>query len=269
MTEQIKYSRKIIAYIDILGFKQIVEQSETDSSKLELIYSALEFLKGREQNGEWDIRHIVMEEDAQKKDLPSFEITGRTQCTCFSDSIVISVDCEDDSDLNESFSTMIANISYMGAKFITQGILLRGAISIGKLIHSSNGLIVGPALVDAYQLESPAAKTPRIILSPYLLSLLNYPLESKKDRYPYHQYLDKFEDGYTGMHQMILYQVLQSWVEMDKKVLKEGLKKIKTTITAGLEQTAGTHINVKYKWLEEQYRNLIIFDDCKEPINQS
>ncbi|MGJ1501389.1 hypothetical protein [Sphingobacterium multivorum] len=268
MTEPIRYSRKIVAFIDILGFKQIVEQSESDRSKLELIYNALEFLKGREQNGEWNSRYIVIEEDAQKKDLTAFEIAEKTHCTCFSDSIVISVDCEDDSKLNESLSTMIANIATIGARFITEGILLRGAISIGNLIHSSNGLIVGPALVDAYQLESTVAKTPRIILSPYLLSLLNYPLQSKKDRYPYHQYLHEFEDGYTGMHQMILYQVLQSWIEMDKKVLKEDLKKIKSTITAGLKQTASTSINLKYKWLEEQYKNLIIFTDYKEPINQ-
>ncbi len=39
-----KYEERLVAFIDILGFKEIVKQSEKDPSKVELIYSVLNYL---------------------------------------------------------------------------------------------------------------------------------------------------------------------------------------------------------------------------------
>lgn len=269
MTDKIKYSNKIVAFIDILGFKKIVEESELDSSKLELIYRSLEFLKGREKSDEWNLQLIEIEEDAQKKGTSSFDIASKTSCTCFSDSIVVSVGYSHDDDINKTLSTLIANLAFIGAKFMREGILLRGAIAMGNLIHTSNGLIVGPGLVNAYQLESQEAKEPRIILSEDLFKLLNYPLLSKHDRYPYHQYLEAFDDGHTGFHQMIYYQVLQSWTEMTNDTLKSELSQIRKVIADGLESSAGhPAVNSKYQWLAKHYQELaILSQDCKVQLD--
>jgi hypothetical protein len=45
-TQELKYERRLVAFIDILGFKEIVKQSEYNTSKIELLYSVLDFLKG-------------------------------------------------------------------------------------------------------------------------------------------------------------------------------------------------------------------------------
>jgi len=256
----VNYTDRIIAFIDILGFKQIIDDSEKDRTKIGAIYEQLLFLKEMENTQNWNLELIEIKEDAQRKDIWRFDISKNVVCSCFSDSIVVSVECFQEN-INEAFSTLVANLSKIGAKLLIEGILIRGAISMGKLFHTKDGIIMGKALIDSYHLEK-KAKYPRIILSDALISKLNYPICSKRERYPYHQYLNRFEDGCVGFHQMIYYQVLQSWIKMDEKQLKEDLEKIRYTIINGLDSTfEEPEIFEKYFWLKKQYDELIILDD--------
>ena len=89
--ETIEYENRVIAFIDILGFKEIIKQSEQDTSKIELVYSVLEYLKALETSDKWTLQLLEIEEDAQKRGLVNFDVRNRINTTAFSDSIVISV----------------------------------------------------------------------------------------------------------------------------------------------------------------------------------
>ncbi len=257
---KIKYEERLVAFIDILGFKEIVKQSENDISKVELIYSVLDYLKNWEVPNKWDLRYVEIEEDAQKRGVENFDIRSKTNITAFSDSIVVSVKI--DNDVNEMFSTLIVNLAYISAILLEKGILFRGGLTIGNIIHQENGTVFGQGLIDSYKLESNNAKFPRIILSDKLLKVLNYPLESKKDRYVYHQYIDRFEDGCVGFHQMIYYQVIESWTEMTPELLIESLGKVRKVIVNGLDSSfEKPEVFEKFRWLKEQYNKLIILKD--------
>ncbi|BFG69813.1 hypothetical protein KACHI17_06940 [Sediminibacterium sp. KACHI17] len=256
----LKYERRLIAFIDILGFKDIVKQSETDSSKIELIYLVLEYLKDWEKTEKWDLKFLEIEEDAQKKGVSNFDLRGKTNITSFSDSIVVSVSV--DSNINEMASTLIVNLAYIGTVLLEKGILFRGGLTIGNIIHIDNGTVFGQGLIDAFMLETRSAKYPRIILSDKLLKELNYPLETKRSRYPYHQYLDRFEDGCVGFHQLIYYQVIESWTEITPELLAESLRKVRKVIINGLDVSfENVEVFEKYKWLKDQYNKLIILSD--------
>ncbi|MES2575233.1 MAG: hypothetical protein V4572_09845 [Bacteroidota bacterium] len=262
----INYENQIVAFVDILGFKEIIKNSVQNLSKVNLLYQALEFLKRRENSLKWNLKLIEVEEDAQKIGVEKFDIEGLVNCSCFSDSIVVSIKVTDQN-INELTSTLITNLSFIGAQLMQAGILIRGGISVGKMIHLNNGILMGPALIEAYQLETNSAKFPRIILSKKLLEKLNYPLEEKRRRYPYHQYLNRFDDGCVGFHQMIYYQVLQNSSHLSNRNLKAQLKKIKKTIIDGLDdhfESAETY--QKYAWLKKQYEELAILTDDKSPI---
>lgn len=265
--EDLKYEKRLVAFIDILGFKEIIRTSEFNSSKLKLIYETLLFLKTKEKPEEWGLQLVEIEEDAQKRGVANFDISTKTACTCFSDSIVVSIEIQD-YNINEAATTLITNLSLIGAKLMTEGMLFRGALTIGNIIHKDNGLVMGPALIDAYQLECQVAKNPRIILSNKLLGLLNYPITTKRNRYPYHQYINRFEDGCVGFHQMVYFEVLQSWTEMEISKLKTELKKIKQTIIDGLDSSFEfPDIHSKFKWLKNEYEKLVITEDnVKEKI---
>jgi len=257
---EIKYERRIIAFIDILGFKEIVKQSEFDISKIELIHSVLEYIKDWETPERWSLDFLEIEEDAQKKGVEKFDIRGKTNSTSFSDSIVVSVKVDDN--VNEMTSTLIVNLAYIGAILLEKGILFRGGLTIGSIIHKNNGIVFGQGLIDAYLLETKRAKYPRIILSDKLIQELNYPLETKKNRYPYHQYIDRFKDGCVGFHQFIYYQVIQSWTKMTTEKLINNLDIIRKVIVSGLDSSfQNPDIFEKYKWLKEQYNKLIILSD--------
>lgn len=258
--KKVTYEKRIVAFIDILGFKDIVKDSESDPSKIELLYSALHFLKVWETSERWNLELVEIEEDAQKRGVHNFDIRGKTNSTSFSDSIVVSVKVDDN--INEMCSTLIVNLAFIGAVLLEKGILFRGGITIGNIVHRENGTVFGQALIDAYFLESKSAKFPRIILSDKIIKELNYPIETKKDRYPYHQYVDRFEDGCVGFHQMIYYQVIESWVEMTKEKLIDSLEKVRKVIISGLDKSfQNPEIYEKYKWLKDQYNKLIILKD--------
>ena len=258
--DEIKYERRIVAFIDILGFKEIVKQSEQDTTKIELLYSVLDFLKDWETSDKWDLKFVEIEEDAQKKGVDYFEIRGKTNTTSFSDSIVVSVKVGEN--VNEMTSTLVVNLAYIGAILIEKGILFRGGLTIGNILHNDNGTVFGQALIDAYHLETKSAKYPRIVLSDKLIRELNYPIETKRNRFPYHQYIDRFEDGCIGFHQMIYYQVIESWTEMTSEKMIDSLAKVRKTIINGLDNSfENPDVFEKYKWLKEQYNKLIILSD--------
>ena len=260
MTEELKYELRIVAFIDILGFKEIVKQSENDTTKINLLYSVLEYLKDWETSEKWNLKLVEIEEDAQKKGVDSFDIRGKTNSTSFSDSIVVSVRVDDN--VNEMASTLIVNLAYIGSVLMERGILFRGGLTIGKIIHNDNGTVFGQGLIDAYLLESKSAKYPRIILSDKLIKKLKYPLETKRDRYPYHQYINRFEDGCIGFHQMIYYQVMESWEEMTQQNLTSSLEKIRKVIINGLDSSfENPDVHEKFLWLKNQYNKLIILSD--------
>lgn len=258
--DEIKYERRIVAFIDILGFKEIVKQSEQDTTKIELLYSVLDFLKGWETSDKWDLKFVEIEEDAQKKGVDNFDIRGKTNTTSFSDSIVVSVKVNNN--VNEMTSTLVANLAYIGALLVEKGILFRGGLTIGNIIHNDNGTVFGQALIDAYQLETKSAKYPRIVLSDKLTKELNYPIDTKKNRYPYHQYIGRFSDGCIGFHQMIYYQVIESWTQMTSEKMISSLANVRKTIIDGLDNSfENPDVFEKYRWLKEQYNNLIILSD--------
>lgn len=255
-----KYEHRLIAFIDILGFKDIVKQSEINTSKIELIYSVLEYLKDWENTEKWDLKFVEIEVSAQYKGVNNFDLRGKTNATTFSDSIVVSVKVDDN--VNEMASTLIVNLAYIGTVLLEKGILFRGGLTIGNIIHIDNGTVFGQGLIDAFMLETRSAKYPRIVLSDKLLNELNYPIETKGNSYPYHQYLERYDDGCVGFHQLIYYQVIESWIEMTPELLTESLSKVRKVIINGLDSSfEKPEVFEKFKWLKEQYNKLIILND--------
>ena len=253
------YKKNIVTFIDILGFKNLVEQSEIHEEIFRKIQRTLMKFKSLEDPLSWPSDLIEVEEDAQMKGLEGFDISSKTKCTCFSDSIVVSIEVEND--LNKVFSSLIANLARIGAELLCEGVLIRGGIDLAEVYHE-NGVIFGKGLINAYELESNAAKYPRIIVSKNLISELNYPLLEKSSRYPYHQYLDRFDDGCIGIHQLIFYQVLQNSTIISDDRIREALKKSKDVIIEGLDANFEySQIFLKYKWLMSQYNKLIILTD--------
>lgn len=127
---------KYVAYLDVLGFKELVIAK---SEKLDSYYSTIiESLKGISFN---NIDHILI-----------------------SDSIILS--CENKM---EDLISLLEVIQLIQTNCALLGIWIRGAISIGDIyINKEEKIVVGNGLIKAYLLES-QAKYPRVIIDPKII----------------------------------------------------------------------------------------------------
>lgn len=147
MAELYSYERRIVCFIDILGFSNLVKGTVNSGirgkSDLRHICGALNML---------DDFRLTLSEKMKAKDV---------RTTQFSDSVVISFPwIEEDNSIVAAFLW----IKYYQVSLIMEhGVLLRGGITIGDIIHNEK-MIVGPAMIDAYALESKKALNPRIII---------------------------------------------------------------------------------------------------------
>lgn len=150
------YRRCLCSFIDVLGFRELVLASGEDleaKRKVHLI------LKQFQRN----LHHKGVPGGRENKEPPLV-------VRAFSDSIVriVPLGSRCNSLFYDDVESEIIHelIDLCGAQFdlLTMGILVRGGISIGDVYWDDHQMF-GPALIDAYDLESKTAVYPRIVLS--------------------------------------------------------------------------------------------------------
>jgi hypothetical protein len=142
------YENRICCFIDILGFKQHINETinvagEDNSEKINSIKNIIDLAKSLTDDDGFSDTKVI---------------------TYFSDSIVISYEFSEPSQLYHTLNDLL----FVSFELANKGYLIRGGVSIGKLIHT-NELIFGPALVKAYELESKKAIYPRILVEQYVV----------------------------------------------------------------------------------------------------
>lgn len=137
------YNNHYIAFLDILGFKNLVYGQYGDFGSL-VIKSKMELLSHLNEN------------------FKRFD----TSVMLMSDSIVVSIK-EDVPDALVKFLYTVSEINGM-----LNGSVLRGAISFGSLYHKNN-IVFGPAFISAYQLQEHEAVYPRIIIKPSVIRTIS------------------------------------------------------------------------------------------------
>lgn len=128
------YEERAVLFLDILGFKVLIESGQEQKIFTALGTSAA-FANGK----------------------PSFP--ELTHTTAFSDSIVVSHRLKP-----AGVQNIINTASMLAWCFLQQGILIRGGIAYGNM-HHTNDRLFGHAMNNAYQLESKLAIFPRIVVS--------------------------------------------------------------------------------------------------------
>jgi hypothetical protein len=149
------YQDRITAFIDILGFKDLVKQTTdqkdpiTAQKKLDTLFDVVEYVN-----------------DYFRLSRDEIGFTQNTKVTLFSDSIVVSIDKANSIGVLEIFTAL----KKLQIHLIHDKILLRGGIVHGKLIHKED-MLLGPALISAYYLESSSALYPRIVIDPKVMAI--------------------------------------------------------------------------------------------------
>ena len=140
------YEDRILAFVDILGFKSIVQQSTCNPQEQKRILNAMEIIHSYKEFNDTGFGNGLRQYGVQ--------------VTTFSDSAILSYPMSFDGGLFH----VLLDLIHLQIDLSNLGIFIRGGVSIGQAYHNEYNAF-GPAMNDAYELESKKAKFPRIILT--------------------------------------------------------------------------------------------------------
>ena len=243
-----KYENRIVAFIDILGFRGLLSETtdSNDNDNEEAIDNLISAYASIREI--WDLD--------KKSEILDVEPSTTKQVSIFSDCLVVSFEVNKPSAV---FFTLL-EIKWLIMRLISRKILCRGAISIGKMIHTNNYLF-GPVLVEAYLLESKAAMYPRIILDNTLIEAGAY---FRSDHHSYSQeyeyvesllgqdsdgmyYVDYFTKAQTELDDP--YYDFPFYIENLGDIIRKGLM--------GTSHHSKADVRVKYSWMREKFNNMV------------
>ncbi|MDW3094610.1 MAG: hypothetical protein R8G33_02940 [Gammaproteobacteria bacterium] len=137
------YEERYIAFLDILGFSNLVKESLDEKVGTNRIYE------------------IIKTFQEQKYFLNEIMPVGgdNPRVYMFSDSICLTV-----APTAKGLKRLFDIIFVLNNSLIHNSVLLRGSIVQGRL-YEKDSIIFGPGLVEAYEAESKAAKYPRVLIS--------------------------------------------------------------------------------------------------------
>lgn len=108
-------------------------------------------------------------------------------------------------DEESALGDLIIQGGWLQLSLIAEGFFVRGGLSLGR-VHMHEGLVFGPALVEAYELEGDSAVSPRIILSREAEESQRQALAfyARPEHSPENAMLMRDRDGHTFIHYLAL-----------------------------------------------------------------
>jgi hypothetical protein len=169
------YQERFIAFIDILGFGKLVEKSSVTPDLPQQILGAL--LAMHPMQIEAELITTVNSELIPAEEVERVREIARhlskiqqekhpVHINYFSDSLVLSAR-SDDVIASQMLLDLLTKISAM--MWMSHSLLLRGGVTIGKLVHIQDGPLFGPAMNQAYLLESKKAHHPRLLIDKHCI----------------------------------------------------------------------------------------------------
>lgn len=154
-TEEVPTLRNsVLAYMDILGYSDMIRESEelgTQQEVLSRLYTTLS--KERER---------LEEKTDSQQQLREFIKKDNYALKAFTDNIVMGWPIRDDGEFE--FWSAFSKLGIFQLHMVTSGFFIRGAISVGTA-YIDEIAVFGKALTEAHKGESSLARDPRIILT--------------------------------------------------------------------------------------------------------
>lgn len=154
-----KYENCFVAFLDILGFKTKVLDSQNNEDTLENIIQSLKIVSSIPSGGK--------KASSGSGSTRTIQIRSRF----FSDTLVFFI-----KEKKEDIAQLFFVIRYLQDQLWERGICLRGSIVLGKMYWTKKdeNVTVGPGIIDAHHQESTIAIYPRIVVSEKLYKYIEH-----------------------------------------------------------------------------------------------
>jgi hypothetical protein len=220
----IKFEKRAVAFIDVLGFKSVVGKGAQNNYKLlQELVCTLETA-------------VPKLNESVASDVPNELIPKHFY---ISDCIILSAPLTANSDENYcGLDIVIMRAIQLTHIFLNKGYLIRGGISIGDLWHTESN-IIGPAYQEAYSIET-KTKAPRIELSD--TAKTRWEERNKNSSIPNYMCLT-YDERFmvNGLHDY--------YIQADKN-LEAVFKEYASTVEKN-KKSADDNVNLKWSWFEK------------------
>lgn len=228
-----EYTKGIVVFIDILGFKEKVK-----NSNLKKLVPILEYINAYNSkdgvNSAFIMRDLLLIKDISDGEIK--EIEKDVNVSQFSDSIFITIPCSENNK-RIRLQAIIDFVAYLTYKLAMSKFFIRGGICVGDFYHKDN-IFVGPAIIDAVELEK-KANYPRVILSEdFKINIKDLNFLKTEDDICYVNWLKYIKEKRKVYEQDNL-PVIKSYVEDNLQLNREILNYNKSVID-------------KYEWLKKE-----------------
>ncbi len=228
------FRHSFCAYLDILGFSEKIVKND------------LEFFSMYLNTLDKELHHIEEVHDLSGKEgYKSFELK------IFTDNFVFGhpwFDQYGESELGNIFEVL----SHIQFTFVKSNIFIRGAISMSGLYMDDN-IVLGPAIIESYKLESEKSIYPRIILSNDVISVVKKHMGfygDKKSSPQAKEYLIDI-DGHWFLNYLFILFYDSNYPE---NIIIDELKKHKEPIVTNLiSQKENFKLFDKYSWVAKYH----------------
>lgn len=245
-----EYKKYLVAFLDILGFKNLVNQESFDSVR--------KIFKSIFTDKEAGILGSRACNDEDEELIRYNESLAETRIHIMSDSIVIATPDNNP----EALAVIIDLCGYIQESLLglENPVFVRGAIAYGDF-YIDDSLLFGKALVDAYMAQEYYAIYPRIILSDEIcegrvisVEDKNYKLPVDKDGYRYIDTLERYFGEYDKE------------AKDDNEMYWSNFNRIKMYVDKQLSTYTDKRVREKYIWLRgelERIRKKVFWNEGK------
>lgn len=244
------YRESIITFVDILGFKDIIQKSSSEA--------VLKILKRIE-------RFSGLEYSSDGEDFSPKIIQ-------FSDSIIRVRPLDSKANLEFRYGALFHELNdlvIMQGELVNHGICIRGGLTVGK-IHFDNQNVYGPGFVRAYEIESGFSNYPRIVIDPEVIKKIttdNRLLSAHNDiEYELQAINEQLRKGSDGLYFIDYLGAFPHNVD-DPDFIPDFFSNNKKTIIENLSKhNSLSSITSKYLWLATYHNDVLngLFERVEE-----
>lgn len=162
----------IIAFIDVLGFSNLIKSNWANAEK-DPVKKLLDIRNNIEKVSKEPLTRLSVKETLEKL------IEGGVTVITISDSFILLYGLEKTDgqikylDFINGFSSVVEGIKTLWQDSINAEFTIRGAITVNEIYWDEKFNIIGPGLIEAYNIESKIAITSRIVVSEHLKKMLH------------------------------------------------------------------------------------------------
>lgn len=280
--EEFTYSYRFVCFMDILGCKKMVWESETSQAafnQVKSIASVFEEAQKKYATNHWCNDFIFsIPQNGFVKDHHLAEENIRVDMSMFSDSIIISYELLDSGlflDWYRQIFQVFNDICRLQFEFAIKGIFLRGGLTFGKVYHKGN-ICFGPALINSVMLESKYANYPCIAVDKSIVEKIQSDMKSNLE--------DDYAPGYKNPHKLKEFAeelfldylsrtdnfnrtadvqpvFMLDWFTSRFFQSRSNISKIRPAILTELKKEYDEPIAEKYRWLARYFNQTIYFEE--------